>query len=74
MTRKKLVKIFCYWMLLLPDLVRGMGARRKTMEPYKPGNFPGLRPEEAEMQRKALRPGKNLPISEDKGLEKEKRK
>ena len=29
----------------LPDPFRGMGAWRKTMEPQKPGNSPGSRPD-----------------------------
>ena len=29
------------WLLLLPDPFRGMKAWWKTMEPQKPGNFPG---------------------------------
>ena len=37
----------CCW---LPDPFRGMGAWRKTMEPQKPGNFPGSGPEVVERQ------------------------
>ena len=40
----------CCW---LPDLFRGMGAWRKTMEPQKPGNSPGSGPEVIERQRVA---------------------
>ena len=40
-------------LLSLPRPFRGMGAWRKTMEPQKPGNFPGPGPEVAERQRVA---------------------
>ena len=35
----------------LPDPFRGMGAWRKTMEPQKPGNYPGSGPEVVERQK-----------------------
>ena len=38
-------------LLLLPDLFRGMGAWRKTMEPQKPCNSSGLAPEVVKRQR-----------------------
>ena len=40
-------------LLSLPDSFRGMRAWRKTIEPQKPGNFPGPRSEILERQRVA---------------------
>ena len=40
-------------MLLLPDPFREMGAWRKTMEPQRPGSYPGPGPEVVERQRVA---------------------
>ena len=40
-------------LLLLPDPFRGMGAWQKTMEPQKPGNFPGPGPEVDKISRVA---------------------
>ena len=40
----------CCW---LPDPFRGMGAWRKTMEPQKPGTYPGSGPEVVQRQRVA---------------------
>ena len=35
----------CFLLLVLPDPFRGMGARRKTMKPQKPGNSSGPGPQ-----------------------------
>ena len=40
----------CCW---LPDPFRGMGAWRETMEPQKPGNYPGSGPKVVKRQRVA---------------------
>ena len=44
---------FTFLLLLLPDSFQEVGARRKTMEPEKPGNFPGSEPQVIERQRVA---------------------
>ena len=43
----------CCCCCCLPDPFRGMGAWRNTMEPQKPGNFPGSGPEVVQRQRVA---------------------
>ena len=51
--REYLVLILSCCCCCLPDLFRGMGAWRKTMEPQKPGNSPGSGPEVVKRQRVA---------------------
>ena len=53
---KKLVFLYILTinlLLLLTDSFRALGAWRKTMEPQKPGNSPGLGPEVVERRRVA---------------------